>query len=118
MKNLKFLAGALLLAAGVQAQTVNDVPLKDIDVDYVEIVGTSKLMSTKLNISLDFGQQTKLFSAGKEVMVKDEGGKNIEFNSMVDALNFMAKNGFEMVQAYIVSANNQNVYHYLLHKKN
>ncbi len=36
---------------------------------------------------------------------------------MVDALNYMGKQGWEFMQAYIVTVQNQNVYHYLLKKK-
>jgi hypothetical protein len=109
---------AVLCFGAMKAQTVNDVPLKDIDVDYVEIVGSSKAFSTKLNINLDFGQHTKMFSTGKESKVKDENGKQLEFNSMIDALNFMSANGFEFVSSYAVTADGgQSVYHYLLRKK-
>ena len=100
------------------AQTVNEIPLKDIDVEYVQIVGRSKLLSTKLTIEIDFGQKTKFFSSGKETIVKDENGEKMIFNSMIDALNFMTKNGFEFVNAYAISVSStQNVYHYLLRKK-
>ena len=40
--------------------------------------------------------------------------KQLIFNSMMDALNFMSKNGFEFVDAYAITSSNQNVYHYLL----
>lgn len=49
--------------------------------------------------------------------MKDENGKNIEFNSMVDAMNYFGKQGWEFVQAYAVTMGNQNVYHWLLKKK-
>ena len=104
----------LLFSTVAFSQTVNDIPLKEIDVEYVQIVGTSKLLSTKLTIEIDFGQRTKFFSAGKETIVKDENGQKMEFNSMIDALNFMTKNGFEFVNAYAITVSNQNVYHYLL----
>ena len=99
------------------SQTVNDIPIKDIDVEYVQIVGTSKLFSNKLSIEIDFGQENKLFSSDKDTRVKDVNGKNLIFNSMIDALNFMTQNGYEFVQAYAFSVSNQNVYHYLLRKK-
>lgn len=119
MKNL-FICMLFLIALGfsnVYSQTVNDVPLKDIDVEYVQIVGTQKLMSTKVIIQIDFGQRTKLFSLGKETVLKDEQGKPLDFNSMIDALNFMSENGFEFVSAYTITVNNQNVYHYIMRKK-
>lgn len=115
----KFFLLALIAAATIStnAQTVNDIPIKDIDVEYVQIVGTSKFLSTKLTIQIDFGQRTKFFSSGKETIVKDEDGKVMDFNSMIDALNFMSKNGFEFVNAYAISVSNQNVYHYLLRNR-
>lgn len=101
----------------INAQTVNDIPIKEIDVEYVQIVGTTKLLSSKLIIQIDFGQRTKFFSSGKETVLKDIDGKLLEFNSMIDALNFMSKNGFEFVNAFAITVGNQNVYHYLLKNK-
>jgi len=102
--------------SNVFSQTVNDIPIKDIDVDYIQIVGTSKLMSNKVTIEIDFGQENKVWSA-KDTQVKDENGKLVVFNSMIDALNFLGKNGYEFVDAYAISIGNQNVYHYMLKKK-
>lgn len=106
----------ILLNVTVYSQTVNDIPINEIDVDYVQIVGTSKLLSTKVTIQIDFGQENKVFSA-KDTQVKDKDGKLLTFNSMIDALNFMSKNGYEFVDAYTLTIGNQNVYHYLLKKK-
>lgn len=117
MKKIIFSIGITIFSFTIKAQTVNDIPLKDVDVEYVQIVGTSKLLSTKLTIQIDFGQRTKLFSSGKETIIKDENGKTLEFNSMIDALNFMSKNGYEFVNAYAITVSNQNVYHYLLRNK-
>ena len=97
------------------SQTVNNVPIKDIDVEYIQIVGTSRLFSTKVNIEIDFGQRNKVFNT-KDTRIVDENGKNVIFNSMIDALNFMSKNGYEFVQAYAFAVDNQNVYHYLMRK--
>lgn len=116
-KKLLFIIFYLTISFVTNAQTVNDIPVKDIDVDYVQIVGTSKLFSNKLSIEIDFGQENKFFSSDKDTRVKDEKGKNMIFNSMIDALNFMTKNGYEFVQAYAFAiGSSQNVYHYLLRK--
>ena len=112
------ISGLIVLSSfTLKAQTVNDMPIKDIDVEYLQIVGTSKLFSTKLTIQIDFGQRTKFFSSGKETIVKDDEGKALDFNSMIDALNFMSKNGFEFVNAYVLTVSNQNVYHYILRNR-
>ena len=58
------------------SQTVNDVPIKDINVDYVQIIGTGRGLSTKLNVRLDFGQDTKSFSLKNGLKIKDERGED------------------------------------------
>ena len=81
---------------------------------YCEIVGAEKLLSSKVNVSIDFGQKSKF--AGNQYLV-DAEGHALEFNSMVDAMNFMAKFGWHFTQAYAVSSGNNHVYHWLLEKK-
>ncbi|HRP33196.1 MAG TPA: hypothetical protein PKV73_14960 [Agriterribacter sp.] len=113
-KILLILIITAISTSGVNAQTVNDIPIKDIDVEYIQIIGTSKPFSKGVSIQIDFGQKTKFFSTGKETVLKDKDGKIMDFNSMIDALNFMAQNGFEFVNAFAIAVSNQNVYHYLL----
>ena len=118
MKRIVFTSIIACLAgvSGVFSQTVNNVPIKEIDVDYVEIIGTSKLLSRKMTIELDFGQRNKAFT-GKDTKIKDKNGKLLAFNSMIDALNFMSKNGYEFVNAYVVTADDQSERHYVLKRK-
>lgn len=105
-----------LLSSFSFGQTVNNIPLKDINVEYVQIVGTTKPFSSKVLIDIDFGQRNKLFNFN-DTSLKDENGKLIELNSMIDALNFMSKHGYDFVQAYAFNVGGQNVYHYLMKKK-
>ena len=91
----------------MKSQTVNDIPLREIDVEYVQIVGTSKPISPKLDIQIDFGQRTKFFTPAKEAILKDENGMTIDFDSMIDALNFMHQNGFDFENAYTVTIDSQ-----------
>jgi hypothetical protein len=86
---------------------------------YCELVGTGKLFSNKVTVEIDFGQSRKFFSDNR---YKDPStGKPVVFNSMIDALNFMGKNYWEFVQAYIITegsgSTSQNVYHFLLKKR-
>lgn len=82
---------------------------------YCELVGTEKLLSTKVKVQVDFGQKSS-FWKGVD-FVRDANGKIVNFNSMVDAMNYMGSQGWEFVQAYVVTTNNQNVYHWLLKKE-
>ena len=81
---------SLFLAASAKAQTVNGVSLKDLDVEYLQIIGEPKLLSDKINLVVDYGQERKrLYS--KPMMLMDGDNKEMEFNSMIDALNFMSR---------------------------
>lgn len=94
---------------------VNGVPLDSVKAEYVQIVGTSKLFSTKLTIDIDFGQNDNLWKSSDTKLVDDKG-KTVSLNSMIDALNFMVSNGYEYVNSYAITVSNQNIYHYLCRK--
>ena len=78
---------------------------------YCQILGTQKLLSSKVTVKIDFGQVQKFFG---DQRLRDEKGEVIDFNSMVDAMNWMGNRGWEFQQAYVVTVGQQNVYHWLL----
>lgn len=106
MKKFLFFT-ALLFAVVVSAQ---EAP-KYI---YAEIVGTGKFLSKKVSIEIDYGQATTIWQSNR---IKNEDGSNKEFNSMVDAMNYMGALGWEFQQAYVVTIGQQNVYHWLMRKE-
>ena len=58
---------------------------------YCELVGFSKLFSTKVTVSVDYGEERRFF---QDTRMRDEQtGKVASFNSMVDALNYMGTDG-------------------------
>jgi len=71
----------------VQSQPVDNVPLSVINVTYIEFTEIGKVFSTKVRIQVDFGQDR---SRGRinESQITDSDGRVIEFNALVDALNF------------------------------
>jgi len=85
---------------------------------YCKISEQKRFLSDKINIILDFGQETRFFHDSR---FKDESGKLIKFNSVVDALNFMSEDGWIFVQAYTTlesnNSNNYSIVHYLLKKE-
>jgi len=83
---------------------------------YCELVGFPKLLSNKVTISVDYGEETEFF---QDKRIRDEQtGKIKTFNSMIDALNFMGKDGWEFVQAYIGALyGHQTECHWILKKR-
>ena len=117
MKKLIFIAllsGLFCLSAYSQV-IVNDVDINKEDIKYCQLLAEGKLLSKKVSIIVDYGQLQKLL--GKKQVIKDASGKKMELHSVIDALNFMDKNGWEYVNSYAITTGGDNVYHYLLKKR-
>ncbi len=116
MKKLILLNGFLFLfCISVFAQVfVGDVDINKLDVEYCEIVGKRKFLSDKVKVTVDYGQRKRDLWKSK---IKDENGKTMSFEGMIDALNFMNTNGWEYADSFIVTHKEKLVYHYLLKKK-
>lgn len=83
---------------------------------YAELVGigTNFFGNNKnVKVALDLGQYQSAF---KSYNIQDENNKDIKFNSMVGAMNYMGKRGWKLIQAYVITHDNQNVYHWLMYK--
>ncbi len=106
---------AIFGTSNLFSQTVNGVLIKDINVEYIQIVGTARFLSNKVSIDIDFGQENKVFSI-RDTQIRDKSGKLVVFNSMIDALNFFSASGYEFVNAYALHGENQDEYHYILRK--
>ena len=93
------LVGAVLQ---VQAQQLPTAPAATVRAptarteEYCMLNAWHKL-NGKVNISIDYGQRQKLFSAN---VFLDEAGRPVEFNSVIDALNWLNSQGWEFVNAY------------------
>lgn len=83
---------------------------------YAELLGESNLMRTKVTISIDFGQEISFWQQHAQKQLVDAQGREMKFNSMVDAMNYMGTLGWEFEQAYVVTVGQQNVYHWLMSK--
>lgn len=97
-----------------------DITLKDTISEkyvYVLLMGYGSPLSFNVKIEIDYGQAVDYWSWNNQKILRDETGKAIKFNSMVDAMNYMGSLGWEFVQAYAYSVpgvfGTQMVYHYL-----
>ena len=91
------LAGCFYFAES-KAQTVNGVRLTEIKSTYIEISVFRRLSTGKVWIYLDYGQQ--IVNRRVNTLVKDDDGKELEFNSLIDCLNKLKNYGYELFQVY------------------
>jgi hypothetical protein len=81
---------------------------------YCEVVATPRLLSTKVTIDIDFGEERSIW---KDNRLRNDNGKVKKFNTVIDALNYMGKDGWVLVNAFPTTPANSNpVYHYVFKK--
>lgn len=97
------------------AQTVNDVPISAIDVEYIQIFSSAKPFSSVITIQADFGQKRNYMSTESTSLLNSEG-QPIEFNSMIEAINLFSQFGYEYLDAYSVNINSRDVVYFVLRK--
>ena len=69
---------------------------------YAQLSCEEQLFSTKVKVSIDFGQSTSWLTSMSESRLVDRNGKEIKFNSMIDALNYLTQFGWRFAQAYVL----------------
>src|SRR5690625_625706 len=113
MKHFKTIIIGLLVMFGINqmnAQTVNGKKLSEIDSHYLKLMADRKTpFSMNVTVRVDYGQSKEDRGLNK-LEIRDDEDKIINFTSIVDALNFFFKNGYELKQTYLI----KNVHHYLL----
>ncbi len=114
---MKKLILLVLIAFSIQAKAqVTDTTKYVQKEQYCMLLATAKFMSTKVTVSIDFGQETHLLKY-VDSRIKDDTGKVVAFNSVIDALNYMASKGWVFVNAYSLTTSGQNVLHYVLKRE-
>ena len=80
---------------------------------YCEVIATPRLLSNKVTIDINYGEERSVW---KDNRLKTDEGKVKKFNSVVDALNYMGKDGWIFVNAFPVINGSSQIYHYVFKK--
>ena len=82
---------------------------------YCEVVATGRILSNKVTIDIDYGEERSVW---KDNRLKDENGRLKKFNSVIDAINYLGKNGWKLVNAFpVANGNTPMIYHYVFKKE-
>jgi len=76
---------------------------------YCQIIATPRLLSNKVNIDIDFGEEKSFW---RDTGLKTYDGKFKKFDTIIDALNFMGKEGWTFINAYPVRNNEIEIFHF------
>ncbi len=80
---------------------------------YCEVVATPRSFSNKVTIDINYGEERSLW---RDSRLKNDEGKLKKFNSVIDALNYMGKDGWLFVNAFPDNVANDKIYHYVFKK--
>jgi hypothetical protein len=80
---------------------------------YCEVIAYGKMLSNKVTIDVDFGEMRSFWSDNR---IKDETGKIKKFNSVIDAMNYMGKQGWKLTTALLIG-NGPYTYHYVFRRE-
>ena len=104
----------LVVLCPAYSQFVNNTPLKNIVAEYIEL--SPEMRGGRIVVHIDFGQPDQMKS-NKTTILKDENYEPYEFNSMIGALNFMSKFGYELEEFYTFSTESSARSFYILKRK-
>ena len=89
-------------------------PSKTTVEQYCQVIATPKLLSNKVTIEIDFGEERSVW---KDNRLRTYNGKLKKFDTIIDALNFMGREGWSFINAYPVTIGSGVVYHFAFKKE-
>ncbi|MEP6950409.1 MAG: hypothetical protein ABI863_14085 [Ginsengibacter sp.] len=103
------LTGIILFISAASFSQKDEVKIEQ----YCELVATPRMLSNKVTIAINYGEEKKLW---KDTRLKTDEGKLKKFNTVIDALNYMGKEGWMFINAFPVSDGTSQLYHYTFKK--
>ena len=109
MKNKLILCLALLLAGTTVFAQKDTTAIEQ----YCQVIATPRFLSNKVTIDIDFGEEKSYWN---DTRLRNYDGKLKKFNTIIDALNFMGREGWTFINAYPVTTGTTIIYHYAFKK--
>lgn len=80
---------------------------------YCQVIATPRLLSNKVTIDIDYGEEKSFW---RDTRLKTDGGKLKKFNTVIDAINYMGREGWIFINAYPVRMGQTEIYHFAFKK--
>jgi hypothetical protein len=109
MKKVLIISIVLLSSIVLNAQT--DTTKVE---QYCQLIATPRLLSNKVTIDIDFGDEKSFW---RDNRLKTDGGKLKKFNTIIDAMNYMGREGWIFINAYPVRMAETEIYHFAFKKQ-
>ncbi len=109
MKKVLIISMALLSSVLLNAQT--DTTKAE---QYCRLIATPRLLSNKVTIDIDYGDEKSFW---RDNRLKTDAGKLKKFNTIIDAMNYMGREGWIFINAYPVRTGETEIYHFAFKKQ-
>jgi len=109
MKNILIITIVLFSSVVTRAQT--DTSKVE---QYCQLIATQKILSNKVSIDIDFGEEKSYW---RDTRLKSEDGKIKKFNTIIDAMNYMGRDGWIFINAFPVHWGETEIYHFAFKKQ-
>jgi hypothetical protein len=80
---------------------------------YCQVIATPRLLSNKVTIDIDLGDEKSFW---RDTRLKTDGGALRKFNTIIDALNYMGREGWIFINAYPVHMGQTDIFHFAFKK--
>jgi len=80
---------------------------------YCQVIATPRLLSNKVTIDIDFGDEKSFW---RDNRLKTDGGTVKKFNTIIDALNYMGREGWVFINAYPFHMGQTEIFHFAFKK--
>ncbi|WP_461104741.1 hypothetical protein [Spirosoma koreense] len=120
MHKLFVLTVLALASLATSAQVLVDGEnVNDLDITYCQMIGTNRTGLSNTHIWIDYGQPKFSASILKLQRISGRDGQAIKFNTVIDALNFITTNGWELVSTSVMADKDGDVgrFVYLLRRR-
>jgi hypothetical protein len=81
---------------------------------YCQVIASPRLLSNRVTIDIDFGEEKSYW---RDSRLKSIDGILKKFNTVIDALNYMGKEGWKFINAYPVNNGSTTIYHFAFKKE-
>jgi hypothetical protein len=81
---------------------------------YCQVIATPRLLSNKVTIDIDFGEEKSFW---RDTRLKTDAGKIKKFNTIIDAINYMGREGWTFINAFPVRIGETEIYHFAFKKQ-
>ena len=104
------ISGIILLSSVVSIAQADTTKVEQ----YCQVIATPRLLSNKVTIDIDFGEEKSFW---RDTRLKTDGGKIKKFNTIIDAINYMGREGWIFINAFPVRMGETEIYHFAFKKQ-